>query len=80
MSVVCAGNGRCECGNCKCFEGWTKSDCSCSTDNSSCVATNGEICNGKGKCVCGKCVCDPNSGYFGLQCEDCPVSIFTNFT
>ena len=32
------------------------------------------VCNGNGKCVCGKCVCTPNSGYFGLQCEDCPVS------
>lgn len=45
-----------------------------------CLFFKKEICNGKGKCVCGKCVCDPNSGYFGLQCEDCPVSYLINLT
>ncbi len=41
--------------------------------NTTTILSQKLICNGYGKCVCGKCVCDANSGYFGLQCEDCPT-------
>jgi integrin beta 1 len=44
LGLVCAGNGRCDCGICKCNQGWSGSDCKCSTDNSTCESSNGVCC------------------------------------
>ncbi|PIO63687.1 EGF-like domain protein, partial [Teladorsagia circumcincta] len=61
----CSGNGVCECGTCRCEEGWEREDCSCSTDKGTCME-GGTECSGNGHCECGKCVCD--EGFNGATC------------
>uniref|UniRef100_A0A183VCC5 EGF_2 domain-containing protein n=1 Tax=Toxocara canis TaxID=6265 RepID=A0A183VCC5_TOXCA len=62
---LCAGQGECTCGECRCEEGFAGDDCSCNLDTTPCVE-GGLMCNGHGKCECGKCIC--NAGYTGLTC------------
>ncbi|XP_064455192.1 integrin beta-PS-like [Ornithodoros turicata] len=76
LSHVCGGDERGECcgGECLCKDGWTGSDCSCTTDTSTCVAPGEDrICSGHGECVCGACVCqaDERGRYAGDFCQDC---------
>ncbi|KYO26781.1 integrin beta-8 isoform A [Alligator mississippiensis] len=69
--ILCAGNGECEAGKCKCFNGWEGEHCQCSSSAKHCINSKGQICSGRGHCVCGKCECtDPRS--FGRLCEYCP--------
>ncbi|CAF3376669.1 unnamed protein product [Rotaria socialis] len=73
--LVCSGQGHGICGcdkRCKCQEGWTGDDCSCTTKTDSCLVNN-TICNNQGICECGRCKCNKDSGYLGPTCEDCPT-------
>lgn len=71
----CGGKkqGICNCGTCKCKDGFEGPNCLCSTDNSTCIASNGLTCNDKGICECGACICDKESLHRGPLCEDCPT-------
>ncbi|GAB1605708.1 integrin beta pat-3-like [Argonauta hians] len=72
---LCGGEdqGTCDCGKCKCKDGFKGPNCLCSTNNSTCIASNGLLCNDKGVCECGKCVCDKKKLHRGPLCEDCPT-------
>jgi integrin beta 1 len=72
---LCSGNGRCECQNCRCNEGWGGSACECSTSTDECTDADGKICSGHGDCVCGRCECreDENGRHSGKLCEKCPT-------
>nr|AVP12656.1 integrin beta 3 [Littorina littorea] len=71
---LCGGptRGKCNCGTCQCLEGWEGDACDCSTDNSTCIASNGLLCNQKGSCDCGRCRCNATLKYMGPTCEECP--------
>ncbi|XP_025096259.1 LOW QUALITY PROTEIN: integrin beta-1-A-like [Pomacea canaliculata] len=73
-SSLCGGpgRGRCVCGNCECLNMWSGPACDCSTDNSTCMASNGLECNNQGVCECGRCLCNSDSQYIGPTCEECP--------
>ncbi|CAF0798067.1 unnamed protein product [Adineta steineri] len=73
--LICSGadHGICTCDKrCKCKEGWTGDDCSCTTKTDTCRVNN-TICNNQGVCECGRCKCNKDSGYLGPTCEDCPT-------
>jgi integrin beta 1 len=76
-SVLCSGpdHGVCECGTCKCQDGWQGAACECSSSIDTCKAPNGEICSGHGGCVCGRCECEIKEDvrYSGKYCEKCPT-------
>jgi protocadherin alpha len=76
-SILCSGpdHGVCDCGTCKCHEGWEGPACECSSSVDTCRAPNGEICSGHGTCRCGRCECDIKEDvrYSGKYCEKCPT-------
>ncbi|CAJ0914820.1 unnamed protein product, partial [Mesorhabditis belari] len=63
---TCFGHGVCECGKCECEDGWTRGDCSCTTQMITCMEGT-LVCSGHGKCECGRCVC--NEGFTGATCN-----------
>ncbi|XP_048472123.1 integrin beta-1-like isoform X1 [Rhincodon typus] len=75
------GNGKMECGACKCDRGWIGRFCECNVDevysedmHASCRKDNASpICSGNGYCICGQCVCkkreNPNELISGRYCE-----------
>ncbi|CAM9288231.1 integrin beta-1-like isoform X2 [Lampetra fluviatilis] len=76
------GNGRLECGACRCNEGRIGRLCECSKDEvnsediqATCKRDNSSsvVCSGRGDCVCGECVChkrdNANEHVFGNLCE-----------
>ncbi|XP_030631799.1 integrin beta-1-like [Chanos chanos] len=75
------GNGRLECGACRCNEGRVGKSCECSTDevntedmDANCRMNNGtDICSNNGECICGTCECkmreNPAEIYSGRFCE-----------
>ncbi|KAM8967372.1 integrin beta-8 [Pelodytes ibericus] len=67
---LCSGNGDCEDGRCRCFNGWEGDLCHCTTSKKHCMDSNGQICSGRGTCTCGKCECT-DSRSFGRFCEHC---------
>lgn len=68
---LCNGKGRCDCGECKCIDGWTGSSCGCQDQKLPCIKSGEvEVCSGRGSCECGKCHCTGN--YTGTFCEVCP--------
>ena len=86
--MLCGGpqRGRCECGQCVCFPGWSGDACDMSSSMDTCVpsphAVNssagssgaGSVCSGRGMCVGGMCDCPwPYSGQF-CECDNqaCP--------
>lgn len=53
---MCSGHGICDCGTCKCNEGWDGPDCGCSLSKESCMNKDTKKeCSGHGKCECGQC-------------------------
>lgn len=76
-SILCSGpdHGVCECGTCKCFDGWEGAACDCSKSKENCMAPNGLECSGHGKCVCGRCECEIKDDvrFSGKYCEKCPT-------
>ncbi|CAJ0566163.1 unnamed protein product, partial [Mesorhabditis spiculigera] len=62
---TCFGHGVCQCGVCQCEEGWTREDCSCTTQTVTCIEGT-RLCSDHGKCECGRCVC--NDGWTGATC------------
>nr|AXE40322.1 integrin beta 1 [Gobiocypris rarus] len=75
------GNGKLECGICRCNEGRLGRLCECSqnevkTDDldANCRIGNGtEVCSNNGECLCGTCECkkrdNPEERYSGKFCE-----------
>lgn len=66
----CGGSERayCDCGECKCHDGWTGERCDCPISKLTCTAPNGDKeCSGHGACDCGQCKCASN--FFGTFCE-----------
>ncbi|KAJ8726160.1 hypothetical protein PYW07_000858 [Mythimna separata] len=89
-SAFCYGDKR-VCGICKCSDNRYGEKCSCvksdktdNSDNTTCIAADGDgsICSGNGLCVCGICQCQ--EGYAGKFCEcnvnSCPRSLKFNDT
>jgi len=83
-NLPCGGpeHGTCQCdGTCKCADGWSGDNCSCSTDKRVCknpqdlkrLGDSAAECSGNGDCNCGKCECKhfPGIGkYTGRYCEN----------
>ncbi|XP_072268649.1 integrin beta-8 [Pyxicephalus adspersus] len=67
---LCSGNGECEYGICKCFNGWEGDRCQCSSSKKACMDANGLLCSGRGTCMCGKCECTDDKS-FGPLCQYC---------
>ena len=66
-SVNCSSNGDFACGLCTCDDGWTGTDCSCSTNDCP-IGPNGIACSGRGQCKCGRCLCyQPNNTVSGIS-------------
>ncbi|XP_043546548.1 integrin beta-1-like isoform X2 [Chiloscyllium plagiosum] len=75
------GNGKIECGVCKCNEGRIGRFCECNIDEiyredmlASCRKDNASlVCSGNGDCICGECECkkreNPNEYISGKYCE-----------
>lgn len=69
----CGGSERafCDCGECKCNDGWTGERCDCPTSSLTCTAPNSDKehseCSGHGVCDCGQCKCASN--FYGTFCE-----------
>ncbi|KAI1891398.1 hypothetical protein AGOR_G00143410 [Albula goreensis] len=81
-SPICHnGNGRFECGACRCYDGRIGRQCECSIDDifsdaldANCRRDNGtDICSNNGDCICGTCDCrkrdNPEERYSGKFCE-----------
>ncbi|KAL3832478.1 hypothetical protein ACJMK2_024118 [Sinanodonta woodiana] len=67
---ICSSNGKCQCGECVCNNGFQGRYCQCKSDK--CPRdVNGLECGGHGRCECEECQCE--SGYSGHSC-DCPDS------
>jgi len=80
---MCNGTGICECGKCKCNDGWDhapgKDTCTCpigAISDDKCKESNdSKVCSGHGECRYGKCHCDKSDriNYSGEFCEKCPI-------
>ncbi|XP_062971998.1 integrin beta-2 [Elgaria multicarinata webbii] len=80
-SSDCSGQGKVDCGICRCFPGFTGKNCDCKTGGKSskelekgCRKDNAsDICSRLGDCVCGQCAChtsdDPKKLIYGTFCE-----------
>nr|XP_020664873.1 integrin beta-2 isoform X2 [Pogona vitticeps] len=80
-SSDCSGQGKLDCGICRCFTGFIGKNCDCKTGGKSskeleksCRKDNASvICSGQGDCVCGQCVChtsdDPKKHIYGTFCD-----------
>ncbi|KAI4538959.1 hypothetical protein MG293_011226 [Ovis ammon polii] len=75
-----AGHGKCDCGRCKCDEGWFGDACQYPTNcdltkkksNQMCKNSQDIICSNAGTCHCGRCKCDNSDGnglVYGKFCE-----------
>ncbi|XP_043929635.1 integrin beta-2-like [Protopterus annectens] len=65
-----SGNGKCDCGTCKCNEEYEGSACQCTKSIKSCLNSRNNVCSGRGTCVCDICQC--TNGYQPPFCEICP--------
>ncbi|KAG8137589.1 hypothetical protein E2320_004813 [Naja naja] len=74
------GHGKCDCGKCKCEEGWYGDACQYPTicnftrrkSNEMCKNSQDIICSNAGTCHCGRCKCDNLKGnglIHGKYCE-----------
>ncbi|KAH0624524.1 hypothetical protein JD844_032095 [Phrynosoma platyrhinos] len=74
------GHGRCDCGKCRCEEGWYGDACqfpkACNLtrrkSNEMCKNSQDIICSNAGTCHCGRCKCDNLEGnglIHGKYCE-----------
>lgn len=63
------GNGQCDCGICKCNDGYEGSACQCQTSLKECQTSNNTVCYGRGRCKCSRCECD--EGYQRPHCKTC---------
>ncbi|XP_059178838.1 integrin beta-1-like [Physella acuta] len=70
--LMCGGNerGKCDCGNCKCNDGYNGTACECDLSLDKCTTDAGLVCNNHGVCKCGVCQCDGQ--FTGFKCEQCP--------
>ncbi|KAK4829897.1 hypothetical protein QYF61_007289, partial [Mycteria americana] len=73
-------HGKCDCGKCKCDEGWYGEACQYPTtcnltrkkSNEMCKNSQDIICSGAGTCQCGRCKCANSEGnglVYGKFCE-----------
>ncbi|KAB0344794.1 hypothetical protein FD754_021720 [Muntiacus muntjak] len=73
-------HGKCDCGRCKCDEGWFGDACQYPTNcdltkkksNQMCKNSQDIICSNAGTCHCGRCKCDNSDGnglVYGKFCE-----------
>ncbi|EPY72984.1 hypothetical protein CB1_060782075 [Camelus ferus] len=73
-------HGKCDCGKCKCDEGWSGDACQYPThcdltrkkSNQMCKNSQDVICSNAGTCHCGRCKCDDSDGnglVYGKFCE-----------
>nr|KAF6456529.1 integrin subunit beta 4 [Rousettus aegyptiacus] len=74
LSPHCHFHGDFMCGHCVCNEGWSGSNCNCSTgslsDTQPCLREGDDKpCSGQGECQCGHCVCYGDGRYEGQFCE-----------
>ncbi|KAF7252334.1 Integrin beta-like protein 1 [Varanus komodoensis] len=79
-SLTNLGHGKCDCGKCKCEEGWFGDACqypvTCNLtrkkSNEMCKNSQDIICSNAGTCHCGRCKCDNLEGnglIHGKYCE-----------
>ena len=66
----CNGNGICQSGRCRCFQGWEGDGCGRKAATlASGSAPKNSVCSGRGRRLSGSARCTCDSGFVGENCE-----------